>query len=199
VPQAYVSDRQVVCEERSSILDNSLVLNRFLAGVEARAYRMAQMATGNADEALDIVQEAMLKLAQRYAGRDAQEWGPLFHRILQSRITDWYRRRQVRNRFRVWLGRAGEEDDGVDAIQTLPDPRAVQPEQALRDAEAMEVLQRALDGLPLRQRQAFLLRAWEGLGVRATAQAMSCSDGSVKTHYSRALKALRKQLGEHWP
>jgi len=160
---------------------------------------MAQMATGNADEALDIVQDAMLKLVQRYGCKDAEEWGPLFHRILQSRITDWYRRRQVRNRFRVWLGHAGEEDAGVDAIQTLPDPGAAQPEQALRDERAMNELQDAVAGLPLRQRQAFLLRAWEGLDVQATAQAMGCSGGSVKTHYSRALKALRERLGEHWP
>jgi len=167
--------------------------------VEARAYRMAQMATGNADEALDIVQEAMLKLVQRYGRRPAEEWGPLFHRILQSRITDWYRRRQVRNRFRVFLGHASGEAAAGDAIQALPDPHARLPDQALGEERAMQTLQTALAALPLRQRQVFLLRAWEGLDVRAAARAMGCSEGSVKTHYSRALKALRGQLGEHWP
>ncbi len=173
-------------------------LDRFLAGEERRALRMAQVATGDADAALDIVQDAMMALVQRYAKRPEAEWGPLFQRILQRRITDWYRRRAVRQKVHVWLGRKSEEDR-EDPIEARPDPRADGPEQRLARGRAMEVLERAIGELPLRQRQAFLLRAWEGLDTKQAAHAMGVSEGSVKTHYFRALGALREQLGEHWP
>jgi len=154
---------------------------------------MARIATGNEDDALEIVQDAMLKLAQRYADRNEQEWGPLFHRILQSRIRDWYRRSKVRNRFRVWFG-GGEEDD--DPLENQPDPRPDGPLQQLENERFSEDLHKALSALPNRQQQAFLLRAWEGLSVEETAAAMGVSAGSVKTHYSRAVHALREQLEE---
>jgi RNA polymerase sigma-70 factor (ECF subfamily) len=171
-------------------------VERFLAGVERRALRMAELATGNRDEALDIVQDAMLVLVRRYAGRGADDWGPLFHRILQSRIRDWYRRSRVRNRWRAWLG-ADDEDD--DPLAALPDPGARRPEDLLGHERAGAALEAALRALPLRQQQAFLLRAWEGLDVAATAAAMGCSQGSVKTHYSRAVHTLRNLLEDHWP
>ena len=156
------------------------------------------LATGNNEEALDIVQDAMFKLVQRYRGRDAQEWGPLFRRILDSRINDWYRRRSVRNRFRVFLG-VSLDDTHVGPIQELPDPHGVSPEAGVKSQQSVARLETALHELPNRQRQAFLLRVWEGLDVRDTAAAMGCSEGTVKTHYSRAVHALREQLGEYWP
>jgi len=181
-----------------SELDSAQQMDRFLADVERRALRMAQIATGDADEALDIVQDAMLKLAQKYAGRDAQEWGPLFYRILQSRIRDWHRRRLVRNRYRTWFRRDGEAQDGPDPVGALADPAQMTPDRALGNEQAVTALEAALRNLPLRQQQVFLLRAWEGLPVSATAAAMGCGEGSVKTHYSRAVHALRAKLGEHW-
>jgi RNA polymerase sigma-70 factor (ECF subfamily) len=157
---------------------------------------MAQFATGNRDEALDIVQDAMLALARHYGGRSSDEWGPLFHRILQSRIHDWYRRRHTRHRWLAWLGTV---DDDEDPLAALPDPDARRPEEQLANTRAGAALETALGNLPLRQQQAFLLRTWEGLDVAATAAAMGCSQGSVKTHYSRAVHTLRNLLEDHWP
>ena len=159
--------------------------------MEKRAFHLARIATGNEQDALDIVQDAMLKLVQRYAARDEQEWGPLFHRILQSRIRDWYRRSQVRNRLRIWLGGAEDEED---PLENQPDPSGSGPLGELEAGRFGTELERALGRLPNRQQQAFLLRAWEGLSVEETAQAMGCSTGSVKTHYSRAVHTLREQL-----
>ena len=157
---------------------------------------MAEIATGDSEEALDIVQDAMLKLAEKYHHKQPQEWRFLFFKILQTRITDWHRRRKVRSvvsRFVDALGGRQSEHEGADSF---PSPTFLQPDQVvLRDLE-IDALKSALGRLPFRQQQAFLLRVWEGFDVRDTAKAMSCSEGSVKTHYSRALSALRRQLGE---
>lgn len=178
---------------------HNVALERFLAGVERRAYRMALLATGAREDALDVVQETMFKLARRYGQRDEAEWGPLFQRILQTTIRDWYRRRVVRERFRVWLG--GRENDGsrVAPWEDAPAPEHVEPSRAVARQQSLARLEQALGTLPLRQRQAVLLRIWEGLDVAQTADAMGCSQGSVKTHYSRAVHTLRDLLGEHWP
>lgn len=181
----------------SRALDQQHILDRFLASVERRAYRTALIATRNAEEAFDIVQDAMLKLVEKYGDRPEAELAPLFHCILQSRIRDWYRRGKVRNRLRSWLG-GNDPEDSEDPLQLVPDPAGRSPEELVTTAGSISALEVALHELPLRQQQAFLLRAWEGLDVRQTAQAMRCAEGSVKTHYSRALAALRSKLGEHW-
>ncbi|MDR2214159.1 MAG: RNA polymerase sigma factor [Pseudomonadales bacterium] len=192
-------DYELSAERRESKpLRQQLGLENFLAGVERKAYRMARIATGNQEEALDIVQDAMLKLVEKYGDKPESELAPLFYRILQSRIRDWYRRSSVRNRFRSWLGRADGDEDEEDPLQLLPDPAGKPPEELLALQGGMEALEDALRRLPLRQQQVFLLRAWEGLDVRQTAQAMHCAEGSVKTHYSRALSKLRERLGEHY-
>lgn len=158
---------------------------------------MARLAVGNTDDALDIVQDAMLKLVQRYSGRAESEWGALFHRILQRRIYDWYRRNGVRRRWRVWLG--GDDPDQGDPLENFPDASGREPGQQLGNARAMSDLETALAALPLRQQQVFMLRAVEGLDVAQTAQVMGCSTGSVKTHYARALTRLRDELKGHEP
>lgn len=187
-------------------------LDRFLAGVERRAYRMAFVATGSREDALDIVQDAMMKLAQKYADRSVDDWGPLFHRILQSTIRDWYRRQKVRNQWRTWLeftkvgaqqrsGKdstdIGDDAQGYNIIDSFEDVHGQGPVLKLVNERAMEELEVALHKLPLRQQQAFLLRVLEGLNVEETAQAMGCTQGSVKTHFSRAVHTLRKQLEDH--
>ena len=161
--------------------------------------RMAHLATGDKDEALDLVQDAMLKLAQKYAQRPEEEWGPLFHRILQSRIRDWYRRERVRNRLREFFHGSQDEEEGEDPLAQVADQAAPAPDEEVQRKRACAALDVALRALPLRQQQAFLLRIWEELDVAQTAQAMGCSQGSVKTHLFRALQVLRQRLGAHWP
>ena len=172
-------------------------LEQFLAGIERRALRIAEYATRNREDALDIVQDSMLKLAERYATRPEAEWPPLFHTILQSRIRDWQRRTIVRNRFRVWLRIPEDGPEMADPIATLPDPLEATPERVLEGRHAVQRLEDAIGMLPARQREAFVLRVWEGLNVADTATAMGCSQGSVKTHLSRAMHALRGALEDY--
>ncbi len=173
-------------------------LNQFLAGVERRAYRIARIALRHDEDALDAVQDAMLRLAQRYSGRDPAEWPALFHRILQNRVRDLQRRRQVRNRVMALLPwRRDAAEVGADPVAAAPDP-APGPATEVESAALLRALEDAVHELPPRQREAFLLRSVEGLDVAATATAMGCSDGSVKTHHFRALQALRARLGEDW-
>lgn len=174
-------------------------LENFLKSVERRAFRTAEIATGNVDEALDIVQDAMLALTSRYRDRRADEWGPLFQCILHSRINDWHRRSKVKKRLFGWLPTWREEEDNEeDPMALVVDHAALDPLVKLSQGVAAQVLIEGLKVLPLRQQQAFLLRVWEGYDTRQTAQAMQCSEGSVKTHFSRAVAALRKQLEAHW-
>jgi RNA polymerase sigma-70 factor, ECF subfamily len=170
-------------------------MQAFLADIEHRAFRMAQLATGNRDDALDIVQDAMMKLVQKYSAHDETSWKPLFYSILESRIMDWHRRQKVRNRFRSWLYRDDEESE--DPIEQQPSKVSDFPDLQLQDAQFIQDLEVALQNLPLRQQQVFLLRLWEGLDINETAQAMQCSESSVKTHYARALTKLRDVLKEH--
>lgn len=173
-------------------------LDRFLAAVEKRALRIAEIAVRDRDEALDLVQDAMIKLVRRYANRPDAEWAPLFYRILQNGVRDWHRRRVVRNRVMVWFGRSKGSEGDYDPVANAADTARRSPDENLQAEEAMESLEGALAALPARQREAFMLRAFEGLDVAGTAAAMGCSEGSVKTHYSRAVHSLRETLGEHW-
>jgi len=182
-------------DDATSRADNRDI-EHFLREIERRALRMAEFGTGNRDEALDLVQDAMIAFVRNYGVRPGNEWSPLFWRVLDSRLNDWHRRQRVRNRWRVWWSGADGEDE-EDPIAAAPDAREAGPLARLADGEASQALDAALRALPLRQRQAFLLRVWEGLDVASTATAMRCSQGSVKTHLSRALANLRRALEEH--
>jgi len=183
-------------DDRAVRVDGAHAIERFLRTVERRAVRMAELSTRQREDAIDLVQDAMLGFVRHYGTRDAAEWGPLFWRVLDSRIHDWHRRQRVRGRWLGWFGRS-DEDGEDDPIAAAPDPHEPGPLARLADGEASKALESALHKLPLRQRQAFLLRLWEGLDVAATATAMRCSEGSVKTHLSRALANLRARLEEH--
>jgi RNA polymerase sigma-70 factor, ECF subfamily len=179
--------------------DGARALEAFLVGVERRAFRIAQIALSHEADALDVVQDAMIQLSTRYANRPAEEWKPLFYRILQNRIRDVQRRRSVRNRVMALMPWRGEDsEDEVDPIAQAVDKAPLPPSQ-LEGDEMLQALQQALTQLPPRQREAFLLRNFEGLDVADTAAAMKCSQGSVKTHYFRALQALRSKLGDFRP
>ena len=182
----------------ATALQRERQLNRFLADVERRALRIAEIALRDRDEALDLVQEAMIKLVRSYSDRAEDEWAPLFYRILQNGIRDWHRRQKVRNRVMVWFGKGASADDDYDVTAQAPDPVGRTPEAQLQASEALHRPEDLLHELPARQREAFMLRTFEGLDVAGTAIAMGCSAGSVKTHYSRAVHALREKLGDHW-
>ena len=193
MPAAFIGDVTLTDSEANK---RSRTLNQFLAGVELKAFRIAQAALRHEDDALDAVQDAMLQLARAYADRPAEEWKPLFYRILENRIRDMQRRRTVRGRVIAWLPYRGDEDeDEPDPIAQAASPEP-QPVQRLELDQAVGALEKALGKLPRRQQQAFLLRTLEGLDVAQTAAAMGCSEGSVKTHYFRAVQALRAQLGD---
>jgi RNA polymerase sigma factor, sigma-70 family len=171
-------------------------MDAFLAAIERRAWRMAEIHLGNRDDALDAVQDAMLRLVRHYAEKPAQEWTPLFWGILRRRIVDLQRRRKVRSIVVGWIG-GGHDDDGAELPAWEPADDAPDPSARLQDSQAYGDIVEAVRKLPRRQREAFTFRIMEGLDVAETAAAMGCSDGSVKTHLSRAMHALREHL-EAW-
>ncbi|MDN5924692.1 MAG: RNA polymerase sigma factor [Xanthomonadales bacterium] len=169
-------------------------MNTFLSGIEGPALRSAQIALGHREDALDAVQDAMLRLVRHYEQRPAAEWKPLFWSILRRRISDLRRRRKVRSIMVGWMGKAEHEGD-TPAWE--PPDLGPGPEQLSHDEQALQALTRAVQSLPRRQQEAFILRTMNDLDGAATAAAMGCSEGSVKTHLSRAMAALRLQL-EDW-
>lgn len=171
-------------------------LDAFLAQVERRAFRMAEMQLGHREDAFDAVQDAMLRLVRHYRDKPAAEWSPLFWGILRRRIVDLQRRRKVRSIVVGWLG-GGRDGDGDELPAWEPADRGPGPLDRLQDAQSYRDMALAVERLPRRQREAFMLRVLEGLDVADTAQAMGCSEGSVKTHLSRAMHHLRDQL-EEW-
>lgn len=170
-------------------------LSEFLASVERRAFKQALFAVRNEEIALDIVQDSMMRLAEKYGDHPLEELPPLFQRILQNAIRDHYRRSRTRNEHMVSLSSfEGDSDDPADPLELIEIEedisRFATPQAALLQAETLKLIEEALQNLPPRQRQAFLLRYWEGLDIAETATVMGCTEGSVKTHCSRATHAL---------
>ena len=189
------SDEQVT--DQATLVQEQL--NRFFSESEKRAFQMARYALGSNDDALDVVQEAMIGLVERYSQRPESEWRPLFYTILQSRIRDRQRRNNVRQRFNGLLSLFQHDNEHEsDPFQETPDRQSRDPEQSLANEDVSAAIERALQQLPYRQQQAFLLRVWEGCSVSETAAALGCSEGTVKTHLSRAMSALRDELGDHY-
>jgi RNA polymerase sigma-70 factor (ECF subfamily) len=192
---AALAGKQVAGNVEDRPLDAARRMEAFLREVEPRAYRITLITVRDEQDALDIVQEAMIRLVKAYANRSAEEWRPLFYRILRNRTRDWQRRRTVRRR--VFSLFSQNESTGQDVIAEAPASPAENPLRQLERADAMKALEAGLQELPPRQREAFMLRNLEGLNVKETARAMGCSQGSVKTHYSRAVTRLREALGDH--
>ena len=176
-------------------------LDHFLAGVERRAYLQARFAVQDETAALDVVQDAMIKLATSYSGRPPSEWPLLFQRILQNTIKDYYRRQKVINAWQVALSALGlgdrhdSEEEGAEFDP--PGPEEDDPAERVAQGQRLAIVEKCLQALPLRQRQAFLLRYWEGMDTAQTAEVMGCTEGSVKTHCSRAVAALSKALAPY--
>jgi len=175
-------------------------LSEFLKSVERRAFKQAYFAVHDDHAAVDVVQDSMLKLTEKYADKPIEELPMLFQRILQNTIRDYYRRQKVRNTWTTLFsslsfGKDDEEQDPLDTLEAADGAnRAQAPAEQFEQKQTIGLIEEELAKLPSRQREAFLLRYWEGLDVAQTAEAMGCSEGSVKTHCSRATHTLAEAL-----
>ena len=175
-------------------------LSDFLMQVERRAFKQTVYAVRNDHVAQDIVQDAMLKLAEKYADKPANEYPMLFQRILQNTTKDFWRRQKVRNLWTTLLSSFGgnSDDDDRDPLDTIDVEYASgNPMVQLERSQTMIIIEKAIKKLPSRQREAFVLRYWEEMDVAETARLMGCSQGSVKTHCSRAVRSLAALLEKH--
>jgi RNA polymerase sigma-70 factor (ECF subfamily) len=175
-------------------------LSDFLRSVEKRAFKRTVYAVRDEEAALDIVQDSMIRLAEKYADRPAAEWPMLFQRIMTNATMDWFRRRKVRHAVVQNLSdfEGGGDDEDFDLLESLQSVEGTLGAESAADSVSREqillVIESEIAELPARQREAFLLRYWEELDVAETAELMGCSEGSVKTHCSRAVHALAKAL-----
>ena len=174
-------------------------LSEFLAGVERRAFKQAVFAVRDESHALDIVQDAMMKIAENYGDRPAAELPPLFTRILQNTIHDFFRRSKVRSLWTTLLSSfSSDDDEDYDLLETIEAESGSytpnSPDGQLQQTQVLGIIEEEIKLLPTRQREAFLMRYWEDMDVAETASAMGCSEGSVKTHCSRATNTLANAL-----
>lgn len=174
-------------------------LSDFLCSIERRAFKQTVYAVRDEQAALDIVQDAMLKLADKYPDKPVAEYPMLFQRILQNTMRDFWRRQKVRNIWTSLLSSLGGNQDGEadnwDPLDTIDVGDASQnPSNQLEGSQTLQMIEKALQKLPPRQREAFVLRYWENMSVAETAESMGCSEGSVKTHSSRALHTMAALL-----
>jgi RNA polymerase sigma-70 factor (ECF subfamily) len=168
-----------------------LTMEAFLADIEKKAYHIAAFAAGSHADALDLIQDSMIKLVTNYADKPAEQWKPLFYKILRNRITDWHRHQKVKNLLFFWKNPQNEdkEDEWPPAMNVEQNPDT--PEAELKKAQQQAAAIEHLKTLSGKQQQCFLLRSWEGMSTAQTADIMGCSQGSVKTHYSRAVIKMR--------
>lgn len=171
-------------------------LGAFLESVEKKAYVIALAACKDQQIAMDIVQDAMFKMVRSYASKPAEQWTPLFFKVLQNRITDHHRKRGV-GRLVQWFGKKSSEDTTtVDAVDQLPSDN-ITPDRLADSLQLNDAVRIALSELSNQQQQVLMYRLWQGLSVSETAQILAVSEGTVKTHLSRATKQLREQLREY--
>ncbi|KAG9603453.1 hypothetical protein KCV01_g6827, partial [Aureobasidium melanogenum] len=173
-------------------------MDAFLAGIERRAWRMAEIHLGNRDDALDAVQDAMLRLVRHYGDKPAGEWTPLFWGILRRRIVDLQRRRKVRSIVVGWIG-GGRDDEGDELPSWDPADDAPDPSARLQDSQAYTDIVEALRRLPRRQREAFTFRVMEGLDREDTpfardAFAARPTGGMAMSQYDRNIERRAREL-----
>jgi RNA polymerase sigma-70 factor (ECF subfamily) len=175
-------------------------MEEFLKSVEKKAFRMIQIATGYTDDALDLLQDSMMAFVRKYSNKDESEWKPLFYRVVQNRIRDWHRREKLKKLFFIPMSNKRDSPDNhPDPIESMEDHKTINSFTILKTSQAMKKLNDVLKKLPTRQQQVFLLRSWEGLSIKETAKAMGCTQGTVKTHYFRAVIKLKQELEGVWP
>ncbi|MBX2837290.1 MAG: RNA polymerase sigma factor [Gammaproteobacteria bacterium] len=179
--------RKIVSEDQTN-----QALDDFLASAQRDAYRLCLAACHDIDESVDLVQEAMLILVKKYRDRPEKEWAPLFHRIVQNRIRDWFRRQKVQNTLLKWTG-LGDTQGQIERIEASS---ASDPAISLDTKDTLSRIESAVRQLPYQQQQTFLLRSWKEMSVSETAKAMALSESSVKTHHGRALSTLRTLLSD---
>jgi RNA polymerase sigma-70 factor (ECF subfamily) len=203
---AKLNRNAIICATPPTILQGKHLLateqelTDFLKSVEKRAFKRSVYHVRNEESALDIVQDSMMKLAEHYGHKPAAELPMLFQRILSNCTLDWFRRQKTRNTLFSNLSdfESEGEDGEFDLLGTLnaqtESEQAENPETSAQRAQTLRAIESEIQELPGRQREAFLMRYWEELDVAETAAAMGCSEGSVKTHCSRAVQALGKAL-----
>lgn len=171
---------------------SSQELSDFLRSIERRAFKQTVYAVRDEHVALDIVQDAMFKIAEKYADKPVEEYPMLFQRILQNTMRDYWRRQKVRNLWTsLFSSFSSGDDDERDPLETIDvEDESKDPLVQLERSQTMHLIEKALERLPARQREAFVLRYWEDMDVAETASVMGCSEGSVKTHCSRAVHTL---------
>ncbi|MAZ24627.1 MAG: RNA polymerase sigma factor [Porticoccaceae bacterium] len=165
----------------------------FLKDVSIRAFNICVVSCNNKDDAHDIVQNSMCKLVEKYKHNPSNQWKPLFYTILRNKLNDYYRKKALSNR--IFASRnTDEEYEETVSYSPNPSDQSNNPQKSIETMERRSALKSALSILPRRQQQAFMFRYWEGFSTRETALAMNCSEGSVKTHLSRANERLRELL-----
>jgi RNA polymerase sigma-70 factor (ECF subfamily) len=169
-------------------------INAFLIEIEKKAYRMVLLSVGQHADAIDILQDSMIKLVQKYADKPPSQWKPLFYRIVSNKITDWHRHQKLKSMLFFW--KSDSESESLDNDLIDENRPLLVPEDELSKKQQQASMLRELAALSEKQRQCFLLRSWEGLSVAETAEVMECSQGSVKTHYFRAVNKLRAVIGD---
>jgi RNA polymerase sigma-70 factor (ECF subfamily) len=192
----YFADRLSTESPTVMTRDAMRPFDLFTEQVSGRALVMMELATQHHDVARDLVQDALIALAERYLDRPQTEWPALFYGILNRRLMDWRRQEVRRSKYFSWFRPVAKDDDllEVDPLDLIVDEQQIDPSDLLTSASDLDLVKHAIAKLPPRQQQAFLLRAWENMDVKSTATVMQCSEGSVKTHYFRAIESLRSLL-----
>jgi RNA polymerase sigma-70 factor (ECF subfamily) len=178
-----------ITQEHIKSMDLNDQLNQFIISHEKKAYSIAFMSLRHQEDALDVIQDVMIKFVVKYKNKNKDLWAPLFYRMLHNRITDIHRANTKKKKYFIFFDKS--EDD---IFENITDTSELAILDQIDNAMKIENLQEVLNSLPVRQLQAFVCRIWEGLSVAQTAKSMKCSQGSVKTHLFRALKHIRKEI-----
>lgn len=185
--------------EAGRALQRRQQLDQFLGEQEQQAFRIARLSVRHDEDALDLVQDAMLNFVSHYSTKPQMQWRPLFYKVLYNKLTDFHRRSNFRRGLVRLFHRQGEAaEEAVDELDKQQNPSSG-PMENLQFNGALEQLSQALSQLSERQRQVVLLRSWQGFDTAQTAAILALSSGSVKTHYARGLARLRELLGSDWP